>query len=55
VLWPLAELRLALASVAQHFGRMRLAPPARQTEANMKMRDHFALVPRGQRCLLELD
>ncbi len=51
----LAELRLALAGVAWHFGGVRLAPPARQTEADMQMRDHFVLMPRGQRCMLVLE
>jgi cytochrome P450 len=51
----LAELRVAVAAVARHFGSVRLAEPVRQTEADMQMRDHFALIPRGHRCLLVLE
>ncbi len=50
--FALAELRLTLASVARHFGRMRLAPPAGRTDANMQMCDHFSPEPCGQRCML---
>jgi cytochrome P450 len=47
----LAEMRLALAVIAQRFGRVRMRD-ARQVEADMRITDFSLLIPRGHRCML---